>query len=81
MGKTYDFEMTLDADGKVTTRYDKKHGFEEQAPGRVEGRVVLMSYSDRELRVKKLRIEGELAADQGSMKTRWVQAQLDGLGF
>lgn len=81
MGKTYDFEMTLDADGKVTTRYDKKHGFEEQAPGRVEGRVVLMSYSDRELRVKKLRIEGDLAADQGSMKAMWVQAQLDALGF
>lgn len=80
MGKPYEFELVLE-DGKATTQLDGKQRFEADAPGREQGRMVLMSYSDRELRIRGMRIEAGLADDQGPLRDMWLAGQLAGIGF
>jgi hypothetical protein len=81
MGKTYSFELSLDENGQVETLFDGKEGFKSEAPGRKEGRMVLMSFSDREVRLSKLHIEGLLGSDQGPLRDVWLGSQLSALGF
>ena len=81
MGKTYGFEMSLDENGQVETQFDGEEGFKADAAGRKEGRVVLMSFSDREVRLSKLHIEGLLGSDQSPMRDVWLGSQLSALGF
>ena len=43
--------------------------------------MVLMSFSDREVRLSKLHIEGLLGSDQGPLRDVWLGSQLSALGF
>ena len=81
MGKPYDAVIEVDDEGVARTKLDGKQAFEAEAPGRVSGRVVLMTHSEREVRIRELVIEGELAEDQSALEAIWVAAQLTDLGF